>query len=350
MQPTFGHVPTVSRPGRCRTIDKNRDIGSAVRWASLWALFSCLLMSPGGLLAEGGKSRDAYHAVWDEVSELVKRREYGSALAKLDALAKERDLRDHARQIEADRKAMTGLQTLQRIVSEQAATLEPGSTIEISGVEYTVVQFETSARSDVLVLKTKSLGRETKKPILDLPSGTWVELAEADLASLEHPELTLGIFLAFDRIPDRKGARKLLNEAAAKGDEMTVWLERLEESEKNPSVAKKSKKDGQGGGTGQKDEPVVVSTWAHQVMKDGKVIKRQTFKLYSNGKINHPESLATWQIKGNLLLLTWPTPMNPAKTWKDVLTLSANRKAYVGKNQEGFTLAGVLLGEGDIND
>lgn len=197
----------------------------------LWGVLSFLLATPCMLCAQDEKPKDAYQSAWEEVSEFLRRREYGSAFAKLDALAKEHDLRDYGKQIEADKRAIDGLQSLERIVLEQAAKLEPGTSIEISGIDYTVAEYQKSSRGDILVLKSKSLGREIRKPVADLPSGTWVELAEADLATLDNAALTLGIFLAFDRIADRKAARKLLNEAASQGEDVAPWLARLEAAE-----------------------------------------------------------------------------------------------------------------------
>jgi hypothetical protein len=213
-------------------------------------IFSLLAVSSTSAFSQGETPKDAYQSAWAEVSELLRKREYASAIAKLDSLTEERDLRDYGKQIEADRKAIDGLQVLERIVLEQAAQLEAGSTVEISGIEYTVAGYQKSTRGDSLVLKSKSLGRETRKPVADLPSGTWVELAEADLAPLDNAPLTLGIFLAFDRIADRKAARKLLNEAASHGHDVTPWLARLDAEE----AAKKAGVKG--------DDDPIIGKWS----------------------------------------------------------------------------------------
>jgi len=194
-------------------------------------IFSLLVISSTSAFSQGETPKDAYQSAWSEVSELLRKRKYASAIAKLDSLTEERDLRDDDKQIEADKKAIDGLLVLERIVLEQAAKLEAGTSIEVSGIGYTVVRYEKSPKGDALVLKSNSLGREARKLVADLPSGTWVELAEADLAPLDNAPLTLGIFLAFDRIADRKAARKLLNEAASHGHDVTPWLARLEAEE-----------------------------------------------------------------------------------------------------------------------
>lgn len=252
-----------------------------------WVLFGMipfLLFSAIPLLAQEEKPKDAYQAAWEEVSELLRRREYGSAAAKLDSLAKEQDLRNYGSQVEADRKAIHQLQVLERIVLEQAALLEPGASIEISGIEYSLVRYEKSTRGDSLILKSKSLVRETKKPIVDLPAGTWIELAELDLVSLETPELTLGIFLTFDRVADRKAARKLFNEAAATGEDVTVWLTRLEAAEKHLVVS---------GKPGAEDDPI-VGKWDGQIGPRGGIQATYHFQKKGLGVITvDPKVLAT---------------------------------------------------------
>jgi uncharacterized protein YciI len=214
-----------------------RSLKSLFSMIGLLSIFCMLLTSTQTLCAEEEKPKNAYESAWNDVSEFIRRREYGSAIAKLDSLSREQDLRAFGQQLDADKKAITSLQVLERIVLEQAAELEEGSTVEISGIGYTVVRYEKSTKGDGLILKSKSLGRETKKLIADLPSGTWVELAEADLKSLDNPSLTLGIFLGFDRIADRKAARKLLNEAAADGENVTPWLTRLDADETTKKIA-----------------------------------------------------------------------------------------------------------------
>lgn len=272
MQPMSSQNQCFFDPDSRSTPCGNRCHRRLVRASFLLGMLPLLLLITGRLLAQEDKPKDAYQAVWEEVSELLRRREYGSAAAKLDSLAKEQDLRNYGPQVDADRKALNQLQVLERIVLEQAAQLEPGASIEISGIEYTLVRYEKSTRGDAMILKSKSLGRETKKPIVDLPAGTWVELAELDLASLETPELTLGIFLTFDRIADRKAARKLFNEAAATGEDTAVWLTRLDEAEKQAKNVAGKPNAG--------DDPV-IGKWDGSIGPRGGIPATYTF--YKNG-------------------------------------------------------------------
>lgn len=282
-------------------------------------LLVCLTLGANRLFAEDEKPKDAYRAAWDDVSELLRRREYGSASAKLEAMAKDQDLRNYGPQLEADRKAIHELQVLEQTVLQQAAQLTPGSPIEISGIEYVFVRYEKSTRGDALILKSKSLGRETKKPIVDLPSGTWVELAELDPASLECPELTFGIFLTLDRIADRKAARKLLNEAAATGEDVTVWLTRLEAGEKTaPDQTSKS-------------DPIVGS-WSGRFGPYDHAIAA-TYDFRSNGagvmKID-PKLLAAWKAP----------PGNGPKEWevRKALVRGVNTFNWQRKDDDTYKL------------
>jgi len=315
----------------------NRCLRRPLRASFLLGMLPFLLLSASPLLAQEEKPKDAYQVAWDAVSELLRRREYGSAATKLDSLAKEQDLRSYGTQVEADKKAINQLQVLERIVLEQAAQLEPGASIEISGIEYTLVRYEKSTRGDALILKSKSLGRETKKPIVDLPAGTWVELAELDLASLETPELTLGIFLTFDRIADRKAARKLFNEAAATGEDVTIWLARLDEAEKSRAV---------GGKPAAGDDPI-VGKWDGNIGPRGGIPATYTF---------HKNGTGAMTVDPKVLAIQKPAPgqtlqqFEAAKRLFQSMRFSWDKKedgTYRVTSKDGFgTIDGITL-DGD---
>jgi serine/threonine protein kinase len=94
-------------------------------------------------------------------------------------------------------------------------------------------------------------------------------------------------------------------------------------------------------------KPYVAAVWVHEVRMNGKVVGRSTHKMYSNGHINSPDSPATWTLQGNVLILRWPNPRAPGGAWEDVCNISADGMAYVGKNQQGATIAGVRIANGD---
>lgn len=286
------------------------------------------------------KSREAesaYAAKWPTLVELLRRREYSNAAATLDKLAEETELQYARPLIDADKEVVAGLQTLTRLVWEEAARLEVGTPLNLASIEYTFVAYRENPKGDELVLKSKATGRESTRGVAGLPATTWLQLVAERKSDLKQPALIFGVFVGFDQAADIKTARKFFDEAASAGVNVTHWLARLESPATPNPGAKKDEK-----------EPVIVSTWAHQVNKDGNVIRRQVVKLYSNGHINTPTAAATWSKSGNTLILNWPAPDAPGGKWVDVLTLSPDGKAYIGKNQRGFVLRGSLLAAGDI--
>ena len=90
-------------------------------------------------------------------------------------------------------------------------------------------------------------------------------------------------------------------------------------------------------------EPTVVAEWAHEVIINGNVNSRHTYRMYSNGRINSPEGRATWRRQGLLLILRIPSEEAPGGAWVDVCRLAADGKSYTGKNQKGYTIRGVQI-------
>lgn len=198
-----------------------------------------LTACPFPSFADEKPQEDAYATTWASLSDLLRRREYGTAASLLDTVADKPDHRIHAKQIEADKAVIAGLQTLERIVREQAAKLPVRADVEISGIEYTLEKYDRDIKGDALVLKAKSSGREIRQPVASLPSANWLRLAEPKLDTLNNAPLILGVFVGFDQSSDPKAARKLLNDAANNGADVARWLARLEESAKvgRPVVA-----------------------------------------------------------------------------------------------------------------
>ena len=91
-------------------------------------------------------------------------------------------------------------------------------------------------------------------------------------------------------------------------------------------------------------EPFVVGEWAHEVRIDGRVTTRLTYTMYSNGRINAPDGRATWRQRGLVLILRNPSPDAPGGAWVDICRLAPDRRSYLGKNQKGYTIIGVLVG------
>ena len=89
------------------------------------------------------------------------------------------------------------------------------------------------------------------------------------------------------------------------------------------------------------NKPTVVAVWEHRVMDRDATPSRMT--LYSNHKINDPDSKDVWSRSGNTLILAWPNPSAPGGKWVDRCTLSSDGKSYTGRNQVGSKLTGKLV-------
>jgi hypothetical protein len=88
-----------------------------------------------------------------------------------------------------------------------------------------------------------------------------------------------------------------------------------------------------------KSQAKIVAVWSHSV--DRRAGKPLT--LYSNGKINLPDSDATWSRNGRELLLRWPQRGAPGGAWIDRCTISADGRSYSGRNQDDVLITGKLV-------
>jgi len=222
--------------------------------------------------ADDAKPADEYQSVWSSLSELLRRREYNSALDLLESVAEDPELQYRTKQIEADRSVIAGLKSLERLVHDQASAMAAGTRVEVSGIEFLSVRYEKDNKGDVLVLKAKATGTESRKRIAELPASTWLQIAGPRLETLDNSKLILGVFLGFDRTADAKGARKLLDEAVDKGANVTVWLARLATAE---SDKKQRAEDAKGN-----DDPL-IGHWREVV---GNGDRRHVFNIEFRAK------------------------------------------------------------------
>lgn len=218
--------------------------------ARVFAALAVAMFGPVAARADEEKPKDAYESVWNSVSDLLRRREYGSAAAMLDSLADDPAVRYHRQQLVTDLLVVGRLQMFERMVHEEAAALPVDSLIEISGIKYALVRYETTPKGDWLVLKSQATSSEVKKLVKDLPSANWMKLAESRIQSLDRSALTLAVFLGFDRSPDAKTARKYLNQAAAEGEDAAPWLARLQAAADRKQAAAEDRRK-------NNDEPIV---------------------------------------------------------------------------------------------
>jgi WD40 repeat protein len=92
--------------------------------------------------------------------------------------------------------------------------------------------------------------------------------------------------------------------------------------------------------------PAVIATWSMRIRNDPPV----THKLFANGRVDLPHSPNTWEVKGHVLTFRWPDPNAPGGVWVDVCNLSADKKTYSGKNQNGTPLSGVRVRGDNLPD
>lgn len=174
----------------------------------------------------------AHEQLWTSVAELLRRREYGAADNLLEFSADDPELSDDAAQLAADRDVVIALQNVETMVATEARKLPEGSALPVGGTEYRLLRVEEGDEGHLLVVTSAESPREKSLRLRDLPAETWLTLAEAPLASLSRRHLVLGAFLAFDRFADAKAARARFDEAARDGEDVRLWLARLEEAER----------------------------------------------------------------------------------------------------------------------
>lgn len=291
----------------------------------------------------------AYDALWAKVAKSLGKREYAQASVALRHALQDPNLAAAVAMITADDQDAQRLERLKKLVQAQCRKLTAGDALTIGGVQQQFVRFvRDDAKGEYLIVKSRADAPEREYYLDNLPAKTWLDLVEGYLPKDEEARYLKGLFHAADNHGDRTIARRLLAEAAMTTPQAQRWLERLDAASKAAAERKLAEKNKAGDKKPQEPaEPYVVSTWAHQVTKDGNIVLRSTFKLYSNGRINGPLSGATWMIRGNLIIFTWPNANAPGGAWKDVCNLSSDKRSYLGKNQKGATITGTKLKDGE---
>lgn len=209
---------------------------------------------------EPSPEENSYAPVWDSLSGLIRRREYGTAAALLESYSDDPKLRYHSATMNADREVITGLLAFEQVVYQQAEALPEGARLQIYGIKYELCQYRKNQKGDELVLKSHLSGKEVRKPVASLPSSTWLQLVGTRFEEVSHPALILGVFVGFDKSPDVKAARKRFNTAAAEGVDVSRWLERLEEAQSAKKLVRQESKP-------QAEVDEIVGNWRVSVGK-----------------------------------------------------------------------------------
>lgn len=257
-----------------------------LRWFGL-VLLSYSLVAFSGLgwcQTEEPETEFPYDSVWSSLRELLQRREYGSALSLLDSLVDDPSLTNYSAQIEADRAVVAQLKELHRLVRLEVGTFREGAEYSINGANYTFRGLERDAKGEWVVLMAGNTPRRLL--IVDLTASTWLDLVQRNLEELPKQSLTIGVFLAFDRFPDAKAARKSLDDAGASGEPVVIWLERL-----NAEVQLRSKRLGTGSNPNKEDDQL-VGKWRVAV-KRSKHPVQLNLEFKSNGHGNG--GVASWE-------------------------------------------------------
>jgi predicted Ser/Thr protein kinase len=84
-------------------------------------------------------------------------------------------------------------------------------------------------------------------------------------------------------------------------------------------------------------KPELIAVWKHEVFERNKWMPRSDVLQYSNGKLNGPNSIHTWNMTGNSLTFIWSRG-SPV----DQLNLSSDGREYAGTNQVATPIRGFL--------
>ncbi|QEF96868.1 hypothetical protein Mal15_08980 [Stieleria maiorica] len=204
---------------------------------------------------------DPEQQIWDETRSLLQRREYSLAINLLENGLEDSDFFRFTSRLQQDLDAVKRLQMLFETVEYAAGKLPRSTPLKVLSKELRFDRRTTEASGTSLIF-TNASGGEVTYPLRRLDSATWLQLAEPELGTWPDKEFVTGVFLAFDRYPDSRLARAQLNAAAEAGKDVAVWIQRLEDAERE------RKQKGRPGGTEPSAEELLLGKWS-VVVKDG---------------------------------------------------------------------------------
>jgi hypothetical protein len=90
-----------------------------------------------------------------------------------------------------------------------------------------------------------------------------------------------------------------------------------------------------------KHKPLKRSGWWRPTTHSPGKLPPRSVDFYSNGRLDTPESVNTWMLRGNQLVLCWYTPQaKPFGVYVDTCTLSKDGKFYQGRSLAGAPVNG----------
>lgn len=182
-----------------------------------------------------------YASLWQQVSQLLADREYGSAASLIDDADEDSEFGSYKAQLATDRKDIAQLQRLATLVKKSAAELKPGAPLKQGSSAYLVEKFISDAQGDRLILKEKDGSAKVERSLNELEYQSWIDLTRSKLTTSKEDRYVLGMYLATVESGNRKEARQALNLASSDGVSVNHWTDRLDAEVKAAAEAKNAK-------------------------------------------------------------------------------------------------------------
>lgn len=173
---------------------------------------------------------DPQQVIWEETRTLLQRREYSLAMGLLENGLQDSELFRYTSRIQQDLDAVKRLQELSESVEYAASRMPKSASLTVLSKQYRFDRRTTGPSGTTLVL-SNSEGGEVTYPLSRLDSSTWLQMVKPELDNWSDKQFVTGLFLALDRYPDTRLARASLNAAAKQGQNVTVWIKRLEDAD-----------------------------------------------------------------------------------------------------------------------
>lgn len=186
-------------------------------------------------LAPQMQADEAAPQSWDSILPLLRDRQYSSASKLLEQRKGETVSTEELTQIQSDIRVLAGLDDLIETTAAALSTIEDGALITVDGRDFKFRGVQRTDEDTFLKLESKSSGVSYRRAFSGLPAATLLELSEWNPSADDTEPLIAAVLLSFDKIPDRKAGRRILNVAARNGDNIEIWLSRIARLEQKQS-------------------------------------------------------------------------------------------------------------------
>ena len=193
--------------------------------------------------------------IWNETQELLQRREYALAVNILENGLDDAELFSHTKRLQEDLDAVKLLKKFSDTVDYSVERLPASKSLTVLSKKH-LFKSVTNGNSGKIIVLTDPRGDDVTYPINRLDSATWLEMAEPELRNWPERDFVTGLFLAFDRYPNARLARTKLNAAAENGQNVAVWIKRLEDAEQQRKLVQRP-------GSGETDaKDLILGKWS----------------------------------------------------------------------------------------